>query len=169
MRGNRGFGLIHLFIFLCVFIFFLFTVSFLVHKTGLDKTNNTLLHTQQELDADINTNNAGVNSNRSSSSYSSNRTTSTNDFDYTSIEKQLKTAASLYQKDLYPDFNSKDDVMYVTSKKLIALDYLTNLTDGRVSCEGYARFTYDNIVKTEPYIKCGSNYKTKGYEARYAK
>ena len=74
----------------------------------------------------------------------------------------------MYQRELYPDFNSKDDVMYVTSKKLIALDYLTNLTDGRVVCVGYAKCTYDNVVKIEPFIKCGTNYKTNGYEASRA-
>ena len=41
-----------------------------------------------------------------------------NNFDYSSIEKNLKTAAALYQKEYYPDFNDKDP-MYVTAKKLI--------------------------------------------------
>jgi len=165
MRGNRGFGLIHLFIFLCVFIFFLFTIVFLVHKTGLDSKNNLLSPTYQY---PTNSSNSTYDNNNSSRSSSSTDSIDNIDYDYTSIEKQLKTAAALYQGDLYPEID-KDDVIRVTAKKLIALDYLPNLTDGRVSCDGYATITYKNYVIVDPYIKCGSNYKTKGYEAKYAK
>ena len=155
MRGSGGFGLIHLFIFLAVFIFFLLTVSFLVHSVGLDDKNSPIVNSEV----------AGRNAENADSSSSSIEI----DYDYKSIEKQLKKAASLYQKDLYPDFNDKNDVMYVTSEKLIALDYLTNLTDGRVSCSGYAKFTYDNVVKVTPYIICGDSYETKGYSADVVK
>ena len=166
MRGNRGFGLIHLFIFLCVFIFFLFTISFLVHKTGLDRKNGLLSPTYPETNNSTHNNSSNTTNSNNQSRDSS---VEIDDYDYVSIEKQLKTAATLYQKDLYPDLSDKDDALYVTSKKLIALDYLTNLTDGRVSCEGYAKITYDNVTVVEPYITCGTNYKTKGYEAKYAK
>lgn len=130
-------------------MFFLLTVSFLVHGVGLDNANSAIVNPE------VAKSEGESNSFKSSSSDTS--------YDYKAIEKQLKNAASLYQKDLYPEFNDKNDVMYVTAEKLISLDYLVNLTDGKVSCDGYAKFTYNNVVKVTPFIKCGNTYKTKGY------
>lgn len=136
---NRGFGLSNMFFFMAIFIVLLIVVSLIVHNIHLDDRNNPLMRPEGEEIVD-------------------------KDFDYGAIEKNLKTAATLYQRDYYPDFDDKE-AMYVTSKKLISLDYLSVLTDGEVSCVGYARIFYDNVVEVTPFIKCGSYYETKGYEA----
>lgn len=141
---SRGFGISNMFFFMAIFIILLIVVSFIVHSIHLDDKNNSLIGSDsfyEEKDKN---------------------------FDYTSIEKNLKTAATLYQRDYYPDFDDKKD-MYVTSKKLISLDYLNVLTDGKVSCIGYAKISYDNVVEVVPFIKCGNYYETKGYDADMAK
>ena len=137
---SRGFGISNMFFFMAIFIILLIVVSFIVHSIHLDDKNNSLIGTD--------------------SLYEEKK----KDFDYGSIEKSLKTAATLYQRDYYPDFK-QDEVKHVTSKKLISLDYLSVLTDGNVSCKGYARIFYDNVVEVTPFIKCGNYYETKGYEA----
>ena len=145
---SRGFGLVNMFAFMVLFIILLLTVSIIVHQLNLDNRNNNLLRPTGEI-----SNNTGNNG-------------SDNDYDYSSIEKTLKNAAAQYQKDYYPGYD-KDNALVVTSKKLIDLDYLPVLTDGQVSCKGYAKITYDNIIKVEPFIKCGKYYKTEGYSSYF--
>ena len=143
---NRGFGISNMFFFMGIFIILLIVVSLIVHNMHLDDRDNPLLNPNDKTE------------------YKDN---DRNNFDYSSIEKNLKTAAALYQKEYYPDFNDKDP-MYVTAKKLIALDYLNVLTDGQVSCDGYAKITYDNVVTVTPYIKCGNYYISEGYSSSLA-
>lgn len=143
---NRGFGISNMFFFMGIFIILLIVVSLIVHNMHLDDRDNPLLNPNDKTE------------------YKDN---DRSNFDYSSIEKNLKTAAALYQKEYYPDFNDKDP-MYVTAKKLIALDYLNVLTDGQVSCDGYAKITYDNVVNVTPYIKCGNYYISEGYSSSLA-
>ena len=143
---NRGFGLPNMLAFMLIFIVLLLTVSVIVHQMNLDNRNNYLLRSDRKVEVSDNVNDVEKDI----------------DFDYSSIEKNLKNAAAQYQKDYYPGFDNTD-AMYVTSKKLIALDYLSVLSDGQVSCVGYARITYDNVVEVKPFVKCGKYYKTSGY------
>ena len=150
---SRGFGLPNMFAFLLIFIILLLTVSVIVHQLSLDSRNNYLLAPTHE-----------------KYKKSKGKNSSNNDiieYDYSMVEKKLKNAAAQYQKDYYPGYD-ESDALFVTSKKLIALDYLPVLTDGQVSCKGYARITYDNVIQVEPFIKCGKYYKTKGYSSSLA-
>ena len=145
---SRGFGLSHMFAFMLLFIILLLTISVIVHQLHLDSSDY-------------------YKSDYSERIYKKDKSKDNIDFDYSSVEKNLSNAAVQYQKDFYPGYD-KAEPMYVTSKKLIALDYLSVLTDGQVSCKGYAKITYDNIIRVEPFIKCGKYYKTEGYSSALA-
>lgn len=84
--------------------------------------------------------------------------------EYSSYESKLTQQAKNYVKIKYP--NRANDLVVVTYNKLKLENYIEEMYDpaNNLECNGYV------LVKGErftTYLKCGSNYKTRGYNFQY--
>lgn len=91
---------------------------------------------------------------------------------YEDMEYELKRSAERYQNDRYSGRDDDDETWILSSKLLIEEGYLKSklidINDSSAECEGYVRFIKKNAsVSYIPYLKCGSNYMTEGYESYY--
>ena len=87
---------------------------------------------------------------------------------YQDLEKELKLAAERYQNDNYSG-NAEDSETWILSYSMLKenqyLDEIKDIQDTDTECTGYVEFVQDGMeISYTPYLKCGSNYKTKGYD-----
>lgn len=84
------------------------------------------------------------------------------------LEDKLEKAAERYQNDNYSG-NADDPEVWTLSYSMLKdkkyLEKLIDPNDKNVECSGYVEFTQDKgLVSYKPFLKCGSNYQTDGYE-----
>ena len=88
---------------------------------------------------------------------------------YQDLEQELKKAAERYQNDNYSG-NALDTEVWSLSYSMLKeekyLDKLTDPNDKKVECTGYVEFIQDKAkISYKPFLKCGSNYGTEGYDS----
>lgn len=91
---------------------------------------------------------------------------------YEEMEYILKKSAERYQNDNYQGNIDNDENWILSSSLLYKKGYLKqkliDIEDKSKECEGYVRFIKKGAsVGYIPYVKCGSNYVTEGYDANY--
>lgn len=93
------------------------------------------------------------------------------DYDYSALENKVINAAREYANQKYNDNFDEDTLVTVTLKKLEKenlLDSIYDLKDKRKKCSGYISFSKkNNKFDFQPFLKCGKNYETEGYEERF--
>lgn len=88
---------------------------------------------------------------------------------YQDLEQELKKAAERYQNDTYSG-NSLDTEVWSLSYSMLKeekyLDKLIDPNDKKIECTGYVEFIQDKAkISYKPFLKCGSNYETEGYDS----
>ena len=90
---------------------------------------------------------------------------------YQDIEKDLANVAIIYTDNYYYKVLENGDSDYVTIKTLKEekiITKVTDLKDHKLECSGYIHFYKENSKTIyDPYIKCGDNYQTAGYNKDY--
>ncbi len=90
------------------------------------------------------------------------------DVTYKDLEQELKLAAERYQNDNYSGSIENPEVWtlsYSMLKENGYLDEIKDIKDKDTECTGYVKFVQDGgVITYTPYLKCGSNYETKGYD-----
>lgn len=77
----------------------------------------------------------------------------------------LLTAGERYQNDNYSTNLNKKTTVILSYTFLREKKYLKKITDNGNECNGYVIFKQENAkMSYKPYLKCGGNYKTKGYD-----
>ena len=80
----------------------------------------------------------------------------------------MKQAAERYQNDTYSGNSSETAVWELSYSMLREANYLDKLidpNDKNTECTGYVEFIQDRAqISYKPYLKCGTNYQTEGYE-----
>ena len=88
---------------------------------------------------------------------------------YKDLEDELKQAAERYQNDTYSGNSSETAVWELSYSMLRKEKYLEKLidpNDKNTECTGYVEFIQDGAkISYKPFLKCGTNYQTEGYEA----
>ena len=88
---------------------------------------------------------------------------------YKDLEQELKQAAERYQNDTYSGNSSETavwELSYSMLRKEKYLDKLIDPNDKNTECTGYVEFIQDGAkISYKPFLKCGNNYQTDGYEA----
>ena len=88
---------------------------------------------------------------------------------YKDLEYELKQAAERYQNDTYSGNSSETAVWELSYSMLRKEKYLEKLidpNDKNTECTGYVEFIQDGAkISYKPFLKCGTNYQTDGYEA----
>ena len=88
---------------------------------------------------------------------------------YKDLEDELKQAAERYQNDTYSGNSSETAVWELSYSMLRKEKYLEKLidpNDKNTECTGYVAFIQDGAkISYKPFLKCGTNYQTDGYEA----
>ena len=88
---------------------------------------------------------------------------------YKDLEDELKQAAERYQNDTYSGNSSDTEVWELSYSMLRKEKYLEKLidpNDKNTECTGYVEFIQDGAkISYKPFLKCGTNYQTDGYEA----
>lgn len=87
---------------------------------------------------------------------------------YQDLESDLKKAAERYQNNTYSG-NIEDTEIWTLSYSMLKeedyLDKLMDPNDKTTECTGYVEFIQDKgEISYTPYLKCGKNYQTKGYD-----
>lgn len=91
---------------------------------------------------------------------------------YDKMEYDLKKSAQRYQNDHYSG-NIDDDETWILSSKLLTNEgylkiKLIDINDSSIECTGYVRFIKKGAsISYRPYLKCGNNYMTDGYDSNY--
>ncbi len=87
---------------------------------------------------------------------------------YQDLENKLEKAAERYQNDTYSSKAGEVEkwaLSYSMLKDKGYLEPIYDLKDKKIECNGYVEFLQDGIqISYKPYLKCGNNYKTKGYD-----
>lgn len=86
------------------------------------------------------------------------------------LEVRMVNATKNYIQDNYNDVN--DIALEVSLPDLTQKNYIEKIKDPytKIECNGYVIFTKKNSnISYEPYLKCGSDYMTSGYEMKYEK
>lgn len=90
---------------------------------------------------------------------------------YQEVEEQLINAAKSYTSNYYYKALENGDNDYVTTQTLQEnglIDVIADPKDGDITCTGYVNFyKRSGHTQYDPYIKCGQNYHTKGYNLNY--
>ena len=87
--------------------------------------------------------------------------------DYEDLEKSLEKAAERYQNDTYSGNTNETEVWSLSYSMLKEEKYVDELIDpnDKKECTGYVEFIQDGAkVSYKPYLKCGNNYQTEGYD-----
>ena len=88
---------------------------------------------------------------------------------YKDLEDELKQAAERYQNDTYSGNSSETaiwELSYSMLRKEKYLEKLIDPNDKNTECTGYVEFIQDGAkISYKPFLKCGTNYQTDGYEA----
>lgn len=87
---------------------------------------------------------------------------------YEDLTEELLKAAERYQNDNY-SANSDEQVTWILKYSLLKkekyLSKIYDIKDKKIECTGYVEFNQDKAeISYKPFLKCGDNYKTKGYE-----
>ena len=87
---------------------------------------------------------------------------------YEDLTDKLLKAAERYQNDNY-SANSDEQVTWILKYSLLRkekyLSKIYDIKDKKIECTGYVEFNQDKAeISYKPFLKCGDNYKTKGYE-----
>lgn len=97
--------------------------------------------------------------------------TSMDGLTYQDTEEKVTKAAKDYNFNHNKNELENGDRDRVTIKEMQnkgAIDIVVDPKDNNVTCTGYVEFIVKNDEITyDPYIKCGNNYHTKGYNANY--
>lgn len=86
---------------------------------------------------------------------------------YEDLENTLEKAAERYQNDTYSGNTNETEVWSLSYSMLKEEKYLDKLIDpkNKKECTGYVEFIQDGAkVSYKPYLKCGNNYETEGYD-----
>ena len=86
---------------------------------------------------------------------------------YQDLENKLEKAAERYQNDNYSGSIENPEVWTLSYSMLKEEKYIDNLTDPKdgEECRGYVEFIQDGgRISYTPFLKCGKNYQTKGYD-----
>jgi len=96
---------------------------------------------------------------------------SMNGLTYQDTEDKVSKAAKDYAFNNYNNKLENGDSEYVTIETLQnegLIDEVIDPKDSDITCSGYVNFIMrNNEIIYDPYIKCGLNYHTKGYNANY--
>ncbi|MDD3187754.1 MAG: hypothetical protein PHD02_04740 [Bacilli bacterium] len=87
---------------------------------------------------------------------------------YYDLEVRMVNAAKNYIYDNYNDISKA--TIPISLSTLINNNYIgpINDPDTKENCSGYVIFTKDkNNTQYDPYLRCGTMYKTNGYELQY--
>lgn len=85
---------------------------------------------------------------------------------YYNLEVKLTNAAKNYIKENYNDID--DITMPIRLSTLKQKNYIGTLRVNNTECNGYVIFIKENNnVEYNPYLKCGSDYITNGFELKY--
>ena len=97
--------------------------------------------------------------------------TETENETYNDIEDILVSTAHTYTDNYYYKALEDGDEDRVTVRDMQGEELLKNiidLKDNKIHCSGYVYFKKEDGKTTyEPYLKCGENYQTVGYKAKY--
>ncbi len=97
--------------------------------------------------------------------------TSMDGLTYQDTEEKVTKAAKDYNFNHNKNQLENGDRNKITIKEMQnegTIDIVVDPKDNNVTCTGYVEFTMKNgEITYDPYIKCGSNYHTKGYNANY--
>ncbi len=87
---------------------------------------------------------------------------------YSELESSLKSAGTRYVLNYHDSLENGDDG-YVDLSTLKEKKLINAFSDEKgTECTGYVFFKHDdNKTSYIPYIKCGSYYKTNGYNSNY--
>lgn len=141
--NNKGWGL-NTMIILCVVLLGAFLISIILISTmfGFDWKNNS-----------------------SSSQIDKTRT-------YNSMELEMVNASKKYINHHYNN-EIGDEPLHIRVISLQNDKFLGNLYDVKdagIECSGYVKiYKQEDIIRYEPYLKCGSNYVTEGYISKWDK
>lgn len=85
-----------------------------------------------------------------------------NSFDYGKLENELVDAAKKYvsNKNINLEYGESHTV---SLEKLQSEKLIGDIRDDYSKCKGYVTLSNHGSLSYKSYIKCGSNYKTKGY------
>ena len=90
---------------------------------------------------------------------------------YADMEEELENAAHTYTDNYYYKVLEDGDSGVVTIRDMQAENIITvvkDIEDDSILCSGYVTFAKEDSVTTyTTYLKCGDNYETKGYKAKY--
>lgn len=89
--------------------------------------------------------------------------TGNSSYNYAILEDKLKDASKKYIEKNNISINEGNNYT-ITVNKLQKAGYLKELKDNEIKCTGYTIIEKNKDKLTyKPYIRCGSNYKTKNY------
>jgi len=92
---------------------------------------------------------------------------------YYSIEEDLEKSAHTYTDNYYYKILEDGDEGYVTIRDMQdknILKVVKDINDDNVICSGYVYFKkIGGVTNYKTYLKCGDNYETEGYKAKYDK
>lgn len=94
----------------------------------------------------------------------------TNKMTYNEIEESLINAAKNYTDNYYYKPLESGDDDYVTVRTLETegiIQTIIDPNDDKITCTGYVHFFKKEKTTYEPYLRCGSNYETTGYQEKY--
>lgn len=90
---------------------------------------------------------------------------------YSDIENEMMSSARNYTDNYYYKVLEDGDNDYVTISVLEEegiLDKIMDPKNSKESCTGYVNFyKEDGHTSYVPYLRCGTNYQTNGYKAKY--
>ena len=148
--NNRGWGLQTMLLMVCVLALALI-ISFILLRDsfGVLFQGNSIFDNEKDKTSEVSNN------------------------EYQKLEKNLENSAKRYVDAFYKDGLVENNPIIVTVFSLVNENLLKQPVDPKnktEACKGYVRFTLkEGKVIYEPYLKCGSNYQTKGYIDRLAK
>ena len=91
---------------------------------------------------------------------------------YSDLEYKLQRAAERYQNDNYQGTYESTETWVLNYNLLKSKKYLktkiTDINDRNIECNGYVKFyKKETKIEYDPYLKCGTNYQTEGYDEKY--
>ncbi len=96
-------------------------------------------------------------------------TSKNSNLSYTEIEELLKSAAIDYVKQFYNDESVSEVIIKVSDLERESLiSGIYDYNDPTSSCEGYVRYKKEGNTY-DPYVRCGNNYVTAGFNDNLAK
>lgn len=89
---------------------------------------------------------------------------------YSDIESDLEKTAHTYTDNYYYKILEDGDEGYITIRDMQDKNLLSSvkdIKDENISCSGYVYFEKHESTMYKAYLKCGDNYETAGYKAKY--